>query len=240
MFDSRPVSFDPYRMNIASGVAAFCLFSVMVSFGSPTALLSVSVIAWLLLFPVLYWVTQIEEGRTVRDISNPLEQSWSLYGYTLLLLPAYLVAVVDGWFGRPELLPSWAWHWWWAPAGAVTGFIIGWVFDRLDKGRYDPLSLDEPAKRYHNDVLVTVLAALMVTRVVPVLCAPWNTQTSMIVGLMIGWVALVLVDGLRYFAALPSWAPTWAKRLFQRCRLIPEKQHPHYDKFEGRLLYRGS
>lgn len=230
-----PPVYDSYRTNIALGVAVFCLLSVLLSLGASALLFVGSAFGWLLMFPVLYWWTQLDEGRAVREISNPLEHSWSLHGYMLLLLPTYLLSV-SIWHSHPTSLPSWAWQWWWVPVAAVGGVAFSRLFDRLDKARYNPRSLDEPAKRLHNDVLVPLFAGLVFARVLPVLCASWTGLVWAIAGLLVSWLAFVGIDGLRYFTGLPEGAPDWAERLYQNCKLIPEVQHPPYNKHDNRLI----
>lgn len=235
MFSSFPTSKDPHWGNVALGVVTFCLLLILVPLGNLSALLVISTLAWLVLFPVAYWLTQLDEGRPAHEIFDLFTQSWSLYGCSLFLLPGYLVAASQ-WVLRPETLPTWAWQWWWTPVAIVGGVVISLVFGWLERGRYDPLSLDEPAKRYFNNVLVPFFMALVLARVLPMLFAPWSYWTWVAIGLVFAWVLLMVVDGLRYFTGLPDWAPHWAKEVYQQCKLVPETQHPLYDKVENRLI----
>lgn len=226
----NPIS-TPHRERIVGGLGVFYLLTLTMRLDGPVVLV-LSAFLWLFMFPHVYWVTQTDAGRKFRDVVNLFEQSWSLYGCALLLLPAYLAAIHQ-WGVRPADLPSWARQWWWVLVAGVVGVVLSRLFVRADKHRYDPRSRDEPAKRYFDDVLVPLFLALVVARVVPVLLAPWNGYTVVIAGLVLGWVVLMAFDGLRYFAGLPDWAPAWAERWYQKCRLIPEKQHPPYNKEFG-------
>lgn len=190
---------------------------------------------WLFLFPLCYWCMQLGEGQTVRDISNPLEQSWSLYGYALLLFPTYLISV-NVWVLQPQAIPMWARQWWWAPAAGAAGFALGWLFRRLDNGRYDPRSLDELAKTLHDHAIVPVVFGALLTRALPVLFTPWDAQTKLMLGFVLGWLVLLLLDGVRSPERLPNWLPGWVIRFHHTCRLVPEKQHPPYDMQAGQLI----
>jgi hypothetical protein len=187
----------------------------------------------LLVSPFFFWALQLSsnfENRHWSEISNPLEQSWSFYGDGLLLTPAIVVSTIV-WHDHADRMP-WCFHQlWWTLAAGIGGIVFGMVFRKADNPRYEWQSLQGPAKWYHDHVLIPVLAGALFARALPVLWVLWDGLAQVVLGLVVCWVILAIIDKLRsetysIFSAYPSWLVT----LYLRCRLDPLIQHPRWDE----------